>query len=226
MTDLPSNSRRPRNEPVDEEPTGDEKIIKKVVTGGRATQRKPTIISRLKEMFGGADGKGVLEYVIVDVAAPALRDLVADALSEGIQRMIFGNRDDDDRRGSSRNRGHGGYSGGRGGERPYVSHTPYHNASRRDDSYRGGSDRTPRRGHDIVEIVLDNRQDAEDALFELRNALDRYRNVSIGDLYGIVDIDRTPADESYGWFNLRYASVRKVRDGYLLDLPKPEPLNG
>ena len=49
--------------------------------------------------------------------------------------------------------------------------------------------------------------------------------VKIADLYDLVGMDSNYTDNRYGWTNLRSAQVVRVRDGYLLKLPKALPLN-
>jgi hypothetical protein len=53
-----------------------------------------------------------------------------------------------------------------------------------------------------------------------------YDAISVAQLYEMLDI---PSDEftleKYGWYDLRAAQVRPVPSGYLLDLPKPRPID-
>lgn len=49
--------------------------------------------------------------------------------------------------------------------------------------------------------------------------------MSVADLYDLVGINGNYTDNKYGWFNIRTASVVRVRDGYMIKLPKAVPLN-
>jgi len=50
--------------------------------------------------------------------------------------------------------------------------------------------------------------------------------VSVADLYELVGIQGSYTDNKYGWTkNIRNASVVRVRDGYLLKLPKALPFD-
>ena len=45
---------------------------------------------------------------------------------------------------------------------------------------------------------------------------------TVRDLYEMVGIRAAHTDEKYGWVDIRDARVDRVRDGYVLDLPRPE----
>ena len=49
--------------------------------------------------------------------------------------------------------------------------------------------------------------------------------VSVADLYDLVGISGNYTDNKYGWTNLRNSDVQRVRDGYLLKLPKALPFD-
>jgi hypothetical protein len=49
--------------------------------------------------------------------------------------------------------------------------------------------------------------------------------VSVADLYDLVGVTGNYTDNKYGWTDIRSASVIRVRDGYMLKLPKALPLN-
>jgi hypothetical protein len=54
--------------------------------------------------------------------------------------------------------------------------------------------------------------------------IEKYETVSVADLYELLGVTSSYTDEKWGWVDLREATIRRVRDGYLLDLPKPESL--
>ncbi len=54
--------------------------------------------------------------------------------------------------------------------------------------------------------------------------IEKYETVSVADLYELLGVEASYTDEKWGWVDLRDAGIRRVRDGYLLDLPKPESL--
>lgn len=52
--------------------------------------------------------------------------------------------------------------------------------------------------------------------------IDKYGTVSVGDLYELLGEEPAYTDEKWGWTDLTESGIRRVRDGYLLQLPQPE----
>lgn len=70
-------------------------------------------------------------------------------------------------------------------------------------------------------VAFNNREDAEQVLWELVNLIKMHRFAYVSDLYDFIDVDSTYADTKYGWYDLTSASIKHTRDGYILDLPRP-----
>lgn len=81
------------------------------------------------------------------------------------------------------------------------------------------------RGYSYDDIILYNRGDAEDVIYRMEELISMYGLVSVADLYELVGITGSYTDNKYGWYDIRSASVVRVRDGYLLKFPKAIPLN-
>jgi hypothetical protein len=79
--------------------------------------------------------------------------------------------------------------------------------------------------HDFDEIVLDQRAEAEEVIDRLYDVVSRYEQATVADLYDLVGLSSTHTDHKWGWTDLRGSGVSRIRDGYLLDLPDPEPLD-
>jgi hypothetical protein len=79
--------------------------------------------------------------------------------------------------------------------------------------------------HDFDEIVLDQRAEAEEVIDRLYDVVNKYEQATVADLYDLVGLSSTHTDHKWGWTDLRGAGVSRIRDGYLLDLPDPEPLD-
>lgn len=56
------------------------------------------------------------------------------------------------------------------------------------------------------------------------DVLDEYDVVTVGDFYDLVDMDSVYTDRDWGWDNLGGAYVDRVRDGYIIRLPRVIPL--
>ena len=57
------------------------------------------------------------------------------------------------------------------------------------------------------------------------DVIEQYNVVSVLDLYDMVDMSAPHTANKYGWTNLRNADVVRVRDGYVIKLPKPFPID-
>lgn len=208
-SEFPSNSQRAR--------TRDKKVEepKKVerVTTNEVVRRKKSLGKRVSETFVGALG-----FVSLDVLIPAAKDAVADAVSQGIEQMLFG-----EVRSRSRSGGRGRSSNG------YVSYNRYAPSSalvrREDPRERPSMSRRARSTHDFDEIILATRVEAEEVIDRLFDLVSRYESAAVSDLYEMVGISGNFTDEKWGWHDIRGAGVTRVRNGYLLDLPRPEPLD-
>lgn len=218
MDNLPSNSNHPRRSPQ-ERPDG--KKIQPVVTGP-VERRKRSWSKRFRENLMGEDAGTVGEYVLLEVLVPAFKDMIADAAGTGVERMIFGeSRSSSRRTRGSQSSGYTNYgnryaSGGGGS-------TSRHPAYREE---RPSISRRARASHDFGEIVLSTRAEAEEVLKRMDDRLERYEQVSVSDLYEMLDISGDYTDLKYGWVDLHTARVSRLnRGGYLLDLPRPELLD-
>ena len=103
-----------------------------------------------------------------------------------------------------------------------VSYTKYYD---RDRDYDRPARSRGRYGYDYDDIILDTRKEAEEVLDRMDDLIDTYGVVSVADLYDLVGISGNYTDNKYGWTNLRNADVQRVRDGYLLKLPKALPFD-
>jgi hypothetical protein len=213
MEAFPSNSREQK--PVPE--PNEEKVVPKVVTG-EATRRKKPISSRFREMFFGDDTKGVFDYVVGDVLVPALKDMIADSVSQGVERMVFG----ESRTASRRS------PGSRPGAFGNSNRTNYTNYSapgqtRREEPVR--MSRRTRAAHNFDDVILPSRAEAMRVLEELDVIIRKYEIATVRDLYEMTALEFHHTDEKWGWMDLQDAGVRRISNGYLLILPKPEPID-
>ena len=55
--------------------------------------------------------------------------------------------------------------------------------------------------------------------------IETYGSATVADLYDLVGITCNYTDNKYGWTNLRNAEPIRVRDGYMLKMPKALPID-
>lgn len=219
-SEFPSNRHKDKQdkEPLKAaKPEEKKQKVEKVIQSDVVRRKKP-LGKRFTETFVGGDAKGVWAFVALDVLVPAAKDMFADAVSQGVERMIYGEAQSRGRRTGRRP----------GGNEPYISYNRM-SGSRRlgppDDRSRDVMSRRARATHDFDEIILATRVEADEVLDRLYDLVGKYESATVADLYDLVGISGSYTDDKWGWVDLRGAGVVRVRNGYLLDLPKPEPLD-
>ena len=211
-SEFPGNSHK-RKTAKDEE----SKKIESVVVG-EVTRRKKPLGKRFAETFTGGNAKGVWSYVLFDVLVPAAKDMFADAVSQGVERMIFGE-------GRSTSRRTGQRPGGPNSYVSYNRYAPSGAGSFRHEEPRTRMSRRGRASHDFDEIILATRVEGEEVIERLFDLVSRYEAATVADLYELVGVSGNYTDDKWGWTDVRGSGVTRVRNGYLLDLPKPEPID-
>lgn len=208
MEEFPGNrQQRPRRQ--DERPSS--KKVEKVVQNEVVRRKKPRT-RRLFEHIIGESPKDTFNHVAFEILIPAIKDGFLDSFHESIDG-IFGN----DRSSYSRRRRRSG-----GGS--YVSYDRYSKRDSRDEPR--ALSRRARSHHDFDEIILSSRVEAEEVIDQLYEIVSKYEAVSVADLYNLVGVTGAHTDEKWGWTDIRGAGVTRLnRGGYLLDLPRPEPLD-
>lgn len=200
--DYPSNSKKSKQEKPERE------VPDKVITGNVVT-RKKHFGSGFFGGFVAEDGASVGQYVIMEVLLPAAKNMISDAVSQGVERMLFGNE-----RPRSAN-------GGRPG---YVNYSARSATGVVSETRNRARTREARTSHDFSDIILETRAEAEDVLDQLRDLIGTYEVASVSDLYALVGLTGEFTDENWGWSDLRSASIRPIRGGYLLILPRTQSL--
>lgn len=188
-----------------------QKDVKQVVTGN-VVRKKKSLRKQFTEVFVGGDARTAVQYTIFEVMVPAARDMIYEAVSEGFRNLMFGAS-------GGRRRGvtppQAGPAGYQSYQKMYTGNpgTPQRAISRQS-----------RARHNFDEILLESRPEAETVLDNLYDILNKYDVVSVSDLYELVGITPQHTDQKWGWTTLQGAGVSRMRDGYLLNLPEPQPL--
>lgn len=177
-----------------------DKKITKVVSGNVKTRT-----NKGRKLFGSfvaSDANSVWETIFMDVLVPSLKKLMSEGITTAADLFIYG---------ESRSRD-------RGKSSSKVSYRSYYDdryGDRRDDRRRS----TPSR-FDYDDLVFESRGEAEMVLKHMYGALDDYNLVTVGDMYDFAGVTAPFPAHNFGWTSIRSAEVRRVRDGYIIELPK------
>lgn len=212
MENFPGNSHKNKPNPKELPPKKEKEAIEKVVTG-EVIQKKKGFGSKFREVFLGMELKNATRYIAADVLLPALRNTIVEATSRGIERLIYGEA------APPRRSGYG--QGPRiAYDRPGARYAPQSRA------YTPGGHSHPihPRRSDIADIILMNREDAELVVERLGDIIAAYDVVSVADLYDLVGIPSNYTDNNWGWTSIHYVDIRQVREGWMIDMPRIEPI--
>lgn len=221
VDEFPGNSRRTLPAKSEPEKKVPEKNVEKVVTG-EVVRRKQSLGKRIKGVFLGGDTQSVKDYVVLEVLVPALKDTIADAVTGGIERIVFGDNIRPGRRGGgsrygapSNNFNYAGMS-----NRNAVAGGPFREDPRQQLSRRA------RTTHNFDEVIFPSRRDAEAVLSEMFELLDQFEVVTVSDFLELSGHSGNFTDHKFGWTDLRGVQPHRTRGGgFVLGLPPTEPID-
>ena len=177
--------------------------INKVVTGN--VKRSKNGGSKLADVFISEDVSNVKNYILMDVIVPAAKKAISDVITNGIDMLLYGS------------------NGRTNANRSTASTISYNRYYGRDDHPRT-SDPVQTSRYSYDNITLDTRGEAEEVLARMDEIIDTYKMVRVADFYDLVGVTGNYTDNKYGWTNIRNAEPVRVRDGYLLKMPKALPI--
>lgn len=202
MEDYKPNSHRSKEE--QNNLPSEKKKVESVVTG-KVTKKKNNV-RKFTDVFVSDDVANVKDYVLMDILVPAIKKAISDIVTNGIDMILYGETGKTKRSTSASN----------------VSYRGYYD--RKDDERRYSGSRT-RSGYSYDDIVIETRTEAEEVLTRMDELIATYGVVSVADMYDLVGVTCDYTDNKYGWTNIRTAEVVRVRDGYILKLPKALPID-
>ena len=203
-----SNKFLTKDKPTEEENLGKKKVDK-VVSGSVKTQKKSSL-SKFADTFIEEDKDTVVGYLLSEVLIPSFKKMVSDTIKTGIDKMLYGDAE------VSRSNS----------PASKISYSKYYNdksSYSRSSSTAQVSNR--RDTYEYNNIVLETRGDAEAVLMGMDDIIAKYEIVSVADLYDLVGIAGSYTDYKYGWTDIRSARIERVRDGYVIRMPKALPLD-
>ena len=73
------------------------------------------------------------------------------------------------------------------------------------------------------DIVLQTREEADLVHERLIDIIENYEFASVADFHELVGLPSAHTDNKWGWNALPHSQVRQTRDGFIVELPNPEP---
>lgn len=205
MEEYKPNSHRSKESPTEGTAPPDKKVEK--VISGSAKPKKKGEMQKFADVFISEDVGNVKSYILMDVLVPAIKKAISDIVTNGIDMILYGET------GRTRKASSG----------TKVSYGKYYD---REPDRRRERPISSRGGYDYDDIVFETRGDAEKVLDSMNDIISQYGVVSVLDLYDLADVSTDNyAANKYGWTDISGCKAIRVRDGYILKLPRALPLN-
>lgn len=206
--DYQGNSRKDREK---EEKLKEKKVEKVVV--GEVIQKPKGPGRKFKDVFFGGDARHAASFVTSDVLLPALRNLIVDMVTKGAERLIYGE--------ANARRRPTNY----GARYQYQGGASYSYRPDPRDRLPLGAPRVSRNArHEMNDIVIGTKEEAELVVERLIDIVDQYEVASLADLYELLGLTSSHIDNKWGWTYLGSVQIRQIRQGYLLELPPLEEI--
>lgn len=222
VTNYQGNSKVDREIAAEQTEAKEPSKLKKI-EGVNVVKAKPSFGKRLKETLGGDDAKTVGKFLIVGVFLPKMRDLAFDLIQEGAHRSLYG----DSRRSNVSS------SSGLVGSGTRIRQTNYGAQSRSGIVGSAATQSTPslssrdRSNFDFSGLVFPDLAMAEEVLERLSSAIEEFNVVPVADFYDAIGVTGTGfTDQKFGWDRRGFvdAGVKRVREGWILELPTPREI--
>ena len=174
----------------------DKNKVDKIVKGKVKTKKKNGILAS----FINDDLQDIKKYIVEDVLIPTIKKTITDVVKNSIDMFFYGEVSRSNRSNSSR-----------------ISYSSYYDRDR--------EPRSRRNSLLIDDIVLESRAEAEEVLDRLDEMIEEFGMASVLNLYDLIGVTAPFTADKYGWTDIRNATAVRVRDGYLLKLPRVMPLD-
>jgi len=184
-------------------------------------KRKRGLVGRLVTGVLGPEGlPGIGAYVSEEIIIPAIKNIIVDAVTSGINMVMYPDGKRNPYVGGGRNYNRTNvYS-----PRPITNYTSRYTSHNPDPVRPDRVVKGPR--HMVEEYIIEDRAVAANVLTTITEHADMYGSVSVADYYDLIDVPSVYTDNNYGWTfeSLSRAVIRPVRGGYVINLPQPEVL--
>lgn len=192
MNDFKSNSHKSKS--IENKPK-----IERVVSG-KVQVKKKNELQKMADIFISEDVDSVKNYIFIDVLVPAIKKAVSDIVTNGIDMLLYGET-------------------GRTKKSTTSSKVSYTNYNVRPNE-RQTQPNNRRGSYGYEDVIIDNKCEAEEVLNTMDDIIDNYGIVSVADFNELVGVSGKFTDNNYGWSDLKTATVIRVRDGWVIKLPR------
>lgn len=208
MEDLKPNSHVYKDGLKKDEKKVNKPKLQSVIKKNDVVSTNKSLGKKFAETFIADDVKDVKNYILLDVIIPGIKNTILDGLS-----MIF-----------FKEPYRGGSKYDRGEHYSYSARYKYKGSSSRRERDRDRDEYVEDKV-DYRNIVLKDRNAAMEVVDKLRKRIKDYDSASIADLFDLIDISGKYTDNNWGWTNAEDIGLRRVSNGYLIDVAEADLLD-
>ena len=196
--DLPSNSKtsKPAEKPK----------LEPIVTTVQ-TKKKPWY-KRAADTFIAEDADSIGSFIVRDIVVPTIRDTIYDIITGGLSMAMYGST-----------KARSGRKSGTPNGGSYISYGSYSSSTSTNQRPQVRPDRIS-----VDDLIFGMADEAHQVIDAMCDRLEIYGTVTVQDLYDLIGISAPRTAMYSGWTDLSQARVRKIREGWLVELPKAQPL--
>ena len=177
------------------------------VVEGKVEVKKKSDVQKIASSFFQEDMRTVGDSILTDVIMPSIKKTIYDIFNKGMGMLLYGSS----------------YSPKKQTGASKISFMDYYNSG--SNVQRAVASRRSRSVYDYDEIVIYDKGEADSVLERMDEIIEHYGMASVADLYDLVGVTGDWTNNKYGWTDLSMASVVRVRDGYLINLPRAEAID-
>ncbi len=209
LEDIKPNSYKSKEvQPVKEAPKAQPVVNKSAIV----STKKP-LGQRFKDAFIAEDIHDVKSWLIQDVLIPGAKNTILDMLS-----MVFF---------SKGGRSTSSYNFYRPNRSTYggASYASYYNGQKNNNQQQTRSSYVSHNNKvDYRDIVLERRDDAQRVVDEMCGRIVEFGQVSIAEMLDFMEITSSYVDNNWGWTNPNCIGIKRIANGWLIDVTEAEPL--
>ena len=176
---------------------------KKLTKVANAKLKKKSEIQKIAATVVAEDLNKVKNAVLMDVIVPAVKKVISDIVTNGIDMLLYGEVKHNKTTTTSK-----------------IGYNSMYNSQNQ-----ANAARVARSSYSYNDIILSSRGEAEEVLNQMNEIIGTYGVVSVADLCEIVGVTGEFTDNKYGWSDIRDAYVERSKDGYMLKLPRALPIS-
>ena len=188
--------------------------LKPVVKRSDVKVEKKGFLEKVAGSFVSESFKDIMSYALYEIVIPGIKD----GFFSTLEHMFYG--------GSSSSSYRRSYDSRRSSSREHTNYSSYYKSSLRDEDRRDrryGRDEE-REKTDYRRIIVRTEKDARSIVDAMRDYIHDYDSVSVARLLDLIDEPGKYTDNNWGWTRESDINYRRVRNGYLIDVPEAEYL--